>query len=82
MAMPDGGTLSITAANEIIDEQYVRMNIDAKSRALCKFSVKDTGIGMSPQIIDHVFEPFFTTKEIGKGTGLGLSTVYTIVKKS
>jgi PAS domain S-box-containing protein len=79
-AMPDGGTLSITAANEIIDKQYVRMNIDAKVGRYVMFSVKDTGIGMSPQIIDHVFEPFFTTKEIGKGTGLGLSTVYAIVK--
>ena len=43
-------------------------------------SVADTGIGISPEIIDRVFEPFFTTKELGKGTGLGLSTVLGIVK--
>ncbi len=79
-AMPDGGTLSITASNEMIDDQYVRMNIDAKVGHYVMFSIKDTGMGMSPQVLDHVFEPFFTTKEIGKGTGLGLSTVYTIVK--
>ncbi|MFA5834118.1 MAG: PAS domain S-box protein [Bacteroidota bacterium] len=79
-AMPDGGSLSITASNEVIDEQYVRMNIDAVVGRYVQFSIKDTGIGMAPQIIDHIFEPFFTTKEIGKGTGLGLSTVYTIVK--
>lgn len=79
-AMPNGGTLTISATNEIIDEQFARMNIDAKPGRYVKFIVKDTGIGMSAQIIDRIFEPFFTTKEIGKGTGLGLSTVYTIVK--
>ncbi|MFA5834652.1 MAG: PAS domain S-box protein [Bacteroidota bacterium] len=79
-AMPEGGTLSISASNVEIDELYTRMNIDAKTGRYVMFSIKDTGIGMTPQILDHVFEPFFTTKEIGKGTGLGLSTVYTIVK--
>ena len=79
-AMPEGGTLSIVAANETFDEQYVRMNIDAKVGSYVRFSVRDTGSGIAPGILDHVFEPFFTTKEVGKGTGLGLSTVYTIVK--
>ncbi|MFA6467657.1 MAG: PAS domain S-box protein [Bacteroidota bacterium] len=79
-AMPDGGILSITATNVEIDEQYTRMNIDAKIGRYVMFTIRDTGIGMSPQTQDHIFEPFFTTKEIGKGTGLGLSTVYTIVK--
>jgi hypothetical protein len=78
--MPDGGILSITATNVEIDEQYTRMNIDAKIGRYVMFTIRDTGIGMSPQTQDHIFEPFFTTKEIGKGTGLGLLTVYTIVK--
>ncbi len=39
-------------------------------------SVEDTGIGMSPELLNHIFEPFFTTKDVGKGTGLGLSQVY------
>jgi CheY-like chemotaxis protein len=45
-------------------------------------AVRDNGIGMDREIINHIFEPFFTTKEKGKGTGLGLSTLYGIVKQS
>jgi PAS domain S-box-containing protein len=44
--------------------------------------VTDTGMGISPQVLEYIFEPFFTTKEVGKGTGLGLSTAYGIVKQS
>jgi two-component system cell cycle sensor histidine kinase/response regulator CckA len=44
--------------------------------------VRDTGTGISAEIIDKIFDPFFTTKEVGKGTGLGLSTVYGIVKQT
>lgn len=44
-------------------------------------SVSDSGIGMSPEVMNRIFEPFFTTKEVGKGTGLGLSISYDIVRK-
>ena len=44
--------------------------------------IKDTGTGISEEILPNIFEPFFTTKEEGKGTGLGLSTVYGAVKQS
>jgi PAS domain S-box-containing protein len=44
-----------------------------------KLSVRDTGCGIEPKVIDLIFGPFFTTKEVGKGTGLGLSTVHGIV---
>ena len=44
--------------------------------------VEDTGIGISPDIVDKIFQPYFTTKDVGKGTGLGLSTVYGFVKQT
>jgi PAS domain S-box-containing protein len=79
-AMPDGGTLSITAENRILDEQYAAMNIQVKPGRYVHISVTDSGIGMPKSIIHKIFEPFFTTKELHKGTGLGLSTVMAIVK--
>ena len=75
-AMPNGGTVHITAENAVavadgeLKGDFVR---------LC---VSDTGIGMLPEIQEHVFEPFFTTKEIGKGSGLGLPQVYGFAKQS
>jgi two-component system, NtrC family, sensor kinase len=42
--------------------------------------VKDTGLGMTPEIMEKIFYPFFTTKGVGKGTGLGLSISHGIVE--
>ncbi|SNQ62444.1 PAS domain S-box protein [Candidatus Methanoperedens nitratireducens] len=79
-AMPDGGILSTTASNIFIDENYARMNTEAREGLYCVITVSDTGTGIPPEILDRIFEPFFTTKEFGKGTGLGLSTAHAIVK--
>jgi len=46
-----------------------------------EISIKDTGIGIKKEHINHIFDPFFTTKDIGQGTGLGLTICYGIIQK-
>jgi PAS domain S-box-containing protein len=79
-AMPRGGTITISAENLTLDENYAAMNLDAKPGQYILVSVTDSGSGIPPEIQEKIFEPFFTTKEPGKGTGLGLATVFSIVK--
>ncbi len=79
-AMPHGGRLSISAENVLLDENYARMNLEARPGPYIRLEVADTGSGIAPEIRERIFDPFFTTKEQGKGTGLGLATVLGIVK--
>jgi len=79
-AMPEGGELEISATNVSVEEEYCRQYAYARPGEYVCLSVRDTGIGMPPEIQERIFEPFFTTKELGRGTGLGLAIVYGIVK--
>jgi PAS domain S-box-containing protein len=81
-AMPNGGKITIEAANVFADEDYCRTNPEVAPGPYVVICVSDTGHGMPPDIASRAFEPFFTTKEPGQGTGLGLSQVYGFVKQS
>lgn len=79
-AMPNGGKIEIEAESIVLDEQYIRMHIEAQLGTYVVITVTDQGSGIPPATLERIFEPFFTTKSIDKGTGLGLSTVLTIIK--
>lgn len=83
-AMPQGGTLTITAQNATFVSDEPIGNDDAKVAPgdYVVIKVSDTGVGMDAETRARVFEPFFTTKPVGEGTGLGLSSVYGSVKQS
>ncbi|HEY9165835.1 MAG TPA: ATP-binding protein [Candidatus Kryptonia bacterium] len=78
-AMPDGGTLNITAENIFVDSKHAAMHENITPGRFVLIGVQDTGTGMDPELMERIFEPFFTTKEYGKGSGLGLSIVRDIV---
>jgi len=79
-AMPKGGTITLSAENVDIDQHFASMNPGAQFGPHVVLRAKDTGSGMTPEVMEKIFDPFFTTKEVGKGTGLGLATVIGIVK--
>jgi two-component system cell cycle sensor histidine kinase/response regulator CckA len=81
-AMPDGGRLSLTTSNCMVDDAHVRLHPGATPGPHVRLSITDTGCGMDEATISRIFEPFFTTKGPGRGTGLGLATAYGIIRQS
>ncbi len=79
-AMPNGGTLTVSTANIVLEDSFVKPYNLAPGSYL-KISVADTGTGMDEKNIERIFEPFYTTRPMGEGTGLGLASVFGIIKK-
>ncbi len=79
-AMSNGGTLTVSTANIVLNDSFVKPYNLAPGSYL-KISVADTGSGMDEKSIERIFEPFYTTRPMGEGTGLGLASVFGIIKK-
>ena len=79
-ALGAGGELRISTTFEEATEEVVTDNPELQEgEQYVKLDVSDTGVGMTPEVIEQMFDPFFTTREDEGGTGLGLAIVYGIV---
>jgi PAS domain S-box-containing protein len=79
-AMSSGGTITISAKNEWLDQRRLPALDTVKPGPFVQVRVADTGSGMPADILERIFDPFFTTKDLGQGTGLGLATCQAIVQ--
>jgi signal transduction histidine kinase/ActR/RegA family two-component response regulator len=78
-AMDGRGRLTIATGGKTLAENEIG---ESAAGDYVTIAVKDTGCGMTPEVVERVFEPFFTTKPVGKGTGLGLSQIFGFVRQS
>jgi two-component system, cell cycle sensor histidine kinase and response regulator CckA len=74
------GTVFIRTQTENLDINDMEEYQDIRPGRYSIIEVRDNGIGMNTETMQHAFEPFYTTKPQGKGTGLGLAMVYGTVK--
>ena len=81
-AMPQGGSLTIQAANVYLDAQSAAGYSEVGEGDYVVLTVTDTGTGMPEAVVQQAIEPFFTTKPPSVGAGLGLSMAYGFAKQS
>jgi len=76
-----GGILKVSLHKTELSSNDLVTEPELSAGTYIQLKVSDTGIGMTPEIIDKIFDPYFTTKDIGKGSGMGLSVVRGLVHK-
>jgi two-component system, sporulation sensor kinase E len=72
--------LLVNAHQAVKEKGFVDVSTTLTDDRMISMVVRDTGSGMSQEILDRIWEPFFTTKDVGKGLGLGLALTYNTVK--
>ena len=75
-AMPEGGVLALESSRVTLGEGDSSRPSHCLLGNYARITVRDTGVGIAPQVLGRIFDPFFTTKEAGRGSGLGLAMVY------
>lgn len=82
LAEEESGCLDVSLKQvEVLGKKIDDKTLGLDPGLYCCITVKDTGSGMPPEVIERIFEPYFTTKKKGEGTGFGLSIVHGIVRK-
>ena len=74
-----GGVLEVTWEAVEVDAECASHSPELAPGRHARLTVRDTGYGIAPELLERIFEPFFTTKDVGEGTGMGLATVHGIV---
>ena len=78
-AMKAGGALTVSLDLLTLADSRAFTTATLSAGEYIRLLVRDSGIGIEPDVLERIFEPFFTTKEPGAGTGLGLAVVQGIV---
>src|SRR5437868_5651210 len=78
--MPNGGRLTISAENTVLDERSIRVYPEGRPGQYVQLRVVDCKTNIPHDMINKIFDPFFTTKKIDHDTKLKLSTILRIVK--
>jgi len=73
------GVLEVRLEAVDMDAAVAAVHPDLKPGSYIWLTVRDTGHGMTPEVLEHIFEPYFTTKPQGEGNGMGLAVVHGIV---
>jgi CheY-like chemotaxis protein len=78
--MPTGGAITIELSGVTVSTREAAEHDDCSPGRYLRWSVTDSGSGISTELLERIFEPFFSTKSPEQGTGLGLSTAMGIVR--
>jgi CheY-like chemotaxis protein len=74
-----GGVLEVVLEHEAVTPTVAARHMALRPGSHLRLTIRDTGPGVAPEILERIFEPFFTTKGVGEGTGMGLAIVHGVV---